>query len=278
MNKRVCYVSAYLDIGRSNWKTYKRTTEYYIECFMSHIDMFLNNLDIINDYEMIVYIDNKYYDLLKIKIYEKDEKSILPIKLIPINEKWLNENLVLWKRLEKEKKVMEKEEFKILLGNRKYLYPECWNAKYTLINHSKIDFVCHSIKNYTNAEYICWCDFGYHANKDRIPKKLIDINKLCDDKIIYTMINPIQKEDLNIYFTLYYARETFGGFFFIGKKEKLLEFQKLYHEIHLSLLNNNICDDDQGLLTQIYAERPNLFKLYNLGIWHQALNYFQINE
>lgn len=278
MNKKLCYVSAFLDIGRSEWRTYKRTTENYIDCFMFNIDMFLENIDIINNYEMIVYIDDKYYEILKTKIYEKDFNNLLPIKLIPINENWLNNNLILWKRLEEEQKVMQKEEFKILLGNRKNLYPECWNAKYTLINHSKIDFVCHSIKNYTNADYVCWFDFGYNETKERLPKRLIDISKLSEDKIIYIMVNPIQEEDLNIYFTLYYARETFGGGFFVGKKHKLLEFQKLYHDIHLLLLKNNICDDDQGLLTQIYAERPNLFKLYNLCAWRQGFIYFQLDE
>ena len=103
------------------------------------------------------------------------------------------------------------------------------------------------------------------------------LSKFDLDRINYTTINEITDYDKNMNNTLHYPRETIMGSFFFGRKEILFEYQKLYHKKHKELQSINIIDDDQFLALQCYIEKPNLFKLWNLGLWHKALIYFQLN-
>ena len=79
----------------------------------------------------------------------------------------------------------------------------------------------------------------------------------------------------SIYGVWYQTTEQCCRYFF-GRKDKLLEYQKLYHET-LNWFQNelNIADDDQHLALQCYFKNPELFTLHYNGDWHKALLYFQ---
>lgn len=270
--KDCCYITAFLDINRGEWKHFKRTFNEYLNYFMPYIKL-LENCDK-TKYEMIVYIDEKHFNKLQNII-----SSHIPIKLIPISEKWLEKNSILWTRLEKEKQIMEEcKEFNYLVNHRKRC-PETHNPKYTLINHCKIDIVCHAME-LCDAYFYCWTDFGYFNDKSNIPKSMIDINKIEKNKVNYTLINNVQEHDNNIIYTLVNAPEVIGGFFFCGEKEPLLIYQKLYHQIHKQMQDCNIVDDDQHIALQCYFHNRNLFHFHNPrenNNWHKALIYFDSN-
>ena len=264
---KICYVTAFLDLDRKNWKSYSRSWEKYLNDFMPYLYLFENN-DTTN-YEMIIYIDEKFY-LEILKLVKKE----LPIKIVKINRKYLKDISIPWNRLEKEEEIMKSAKFKNMLKHR-LEHPEVCKAEYTLINHAKIDFVVDSMR-ISNAEYFCWTDFGYFSKHYNIPSKLLDFNKLNLEKVNYTTINSFKLEYTNLFYVLCKAPDFIGGFFFFGNKKVLKEYQKLYHKIHLELQEQNIVDDDQHLALLCYLKNPNLFELRNLNGWHKALLHFQL--
>jgi SAM-dependent methyltransferase len=267
MNSKLCYVTAFYDIDRDKWATFKRTFDEYFNAFTPLVDMF-KNINSTN-YELVIYIDKKHSK----RVIDYCE-NIKNIKLIEINDDFLNKNSILWQRLKREKEIMESNVYKNMISHRLH-FPENINPYYTLINHAKIDFVVYTLKNITDSEYLCWVDFGYFSNRENISKYPINIKLLANNKINYTLINQITNEDKDIFYTLRSAPEKIGGFFFYGNRKKLIEYQTLYHNIHEYFQTNNICDDDQHIVLQCYFNNPELFQLHYLGEWHKSLIHFQ---
>ena len=268
----VCYITSYFDIGRDKWFTFKRTFDDYLKHFLPFLQLFKK--DRCEEDEMIVYIDDRYYEKMLSVINYKE----VNIRLIKINEEFLNE-LHCWKTLEKETEIMNKSSFRKLLGSR-VIYPEHNYPKYTMINHIKIDLVCKTITdNLSNESIYCWVDFGFFSKEENIPYRLLDISKFDLNCVNYTLINPIEKRDNDIFYTLKEAPEKIGGFFFLGVKEKLFEYQELYHTILNNFQNMyEIADDDQHVALQCYFHHPSLFSFNtkNFG-WHKVLKANQKN-
>lgn len=263
---KLCYVTAFLDIEREKWIYFQRSFEKYFDSFTILVDLFKKNYT--PDYELIVFIDEKHYDRILNVV-----NNIVGITVIKIDNTFMQNNIPIWKRLEKETEIMNSDTFKNLLSHR-LKYPEHNNPKYTLINHAKIDFVNLAIEK-SNAEYFCWVDFGYFQNKNTVPEKLIDVNLLNKEKVNYTLINPLSDNDKSVFYTIMNAPERIGGFFFFGNRKVLKEYQTLFHQVHLWFQENNLADDDQHIALQCYFKNPELFYLHSLGEWHKALISFQ---
>jgi len=267
---KTCYISAFYDLKRENWIEFSRTFDTYLKGFEPIIKLFLS--DNTQDFELIVYIDKKHIKILESKVNGKPS-----IRLIGIDEEFMRDNLPMWKTLNREREIMNSEGFKNIIPHR-LRFPETHIPEYTLINHCKIDFICHAIDTGLSlAEYYCWVDFGYCSLDENIPKRMIDISKLNVDKINYTLINPIDERDKNIIYTLVYAPERIGGFFFFGSKNILKEYQSLYHKTLEFYQGNNLCDDDQALSLACYWQRQDMFHLHYVGAWHKALVIFQLD-
>lgn len=262
----ICYVTAFLDLERESWLTFSRKFDDYLKGFTPYIYMFEKCKD--NPlFKMVCFIDEK-----RIEMVQKLNPPSNMI-LIKINEKYLNDHSVLWRRLNEETRIINSESYKNKVKHRLH-FPENTNPRYTLINHSKIDFVNLAF-DIVNSEYYCWVDFGYFSKEINIPTYMIDINKLNKNRINYTLINKIQDKDKDYMYTLTCAPEKIGGFFFFGDKQNLKQYQKLYHKVHDQFQKLEIVDDDQFMALQCYFENPSLFHLHYLGEWHKALSAFQ---
>ena len=267
-----CYITSYYDINRENWgNQFSRTFDDYLSTFKPFITLF--DKKFCGDDEMIVFIDAKHHDELHSLL---DSKPPSAITLYPLTFDTMNE-LPMWRSLEREREIMKSEKFKLLLGER-HIFPEHNYPEYTLINHCKIDIVCRVINlSLTDKDVLVWVDFGFFAKHYNIPLQLLDLDNFDLDRVNYTLINPIERTDFNIDYTLLNAPEVVGGFFFLGRKDKLLEYQSLYHEV-LDYFQNSIevADDDQHLVLQCVHRRPDLFAFdrVNYG-WHKVLNAYQ---
>jgi Bacterial protein of unknown function (HtrL_YibB) len=271
MTDRVCYVTSYFDIGRENWTYYKRTFINYFKAFCNMVDMFRNFPEESRDNcELIVFIDDKYYDQVQKKVGD-----LSYITLIPINELFMENNIPCWKRLEREREIMKSDSFKSLVSHR-YMCPETYDPKYTLINHAKIDFVQFA-QIISQVEYFCWVDFGYCGDCESIPQYPVDINKMDRDRINYVLLSPLTPSDNDVLSTLINAPEKVGGGFFFGSREKLQEYAELYHDVHKWFQDNNFADDDQHFVIQSISRRPELFKTVCLGGWFKGLVHYQKN-
>lgn len=262
-------ITFFYDIGRESWNSFPRKSLDYIASFNKFLEF---------PYEMIIYIDDRYYSLLSDNI----SKSKYPEtkKLIPINEKWLEDNIWSWSKLEREKEIMNSTEYKQLVQHRiDKFYPENINPYYTILTHSKIDFVNYAIEHEEVNDYIAWVDFGYFYNKlneNYIPNNVVDKTKLNLDKINLCLVNPIEDIDFNIQYTLQMAPEKIAAYFFFGNKYNMKKFQELCHEELEKFQELSIADDEQGLWLQIINKNPDLFETYAFYQWHQALRYFSL--
>jgi hypothetical protein len=263
----ICYVTAFLDIGREKWKHFPRCFDIYLQSFLPFLNLWRNDNN-----NLYIFIDERYFQTLS-----DITKNFNNIDLIRINEETLKKYSPMWSKMEKEQEIMNNIEFQTLIEHRKNC-PETNNPKYTLINHGKIDFVHYISKNIDKdfLQYI-WFDFGYFNDKKNIPYQLIDVDKLNSDKINYTLISPLDDSDKDIIYTLSVAPERIGGFFFSGNKNSIEKYQKLYHKIHQEMQEQNIVDDDQHIALRCYFRNKELFHLHETNGWHKAFLYFQKN-
>jgi len=266
----LCYVTAFIDLGRENWTNFPRTFDVYLKAFLPYLTLFRQSRDSGEDQncEMIVYVDVKHYAVVQEHI-----EPGLPVRIISVDQTFLNENIPLWSRLDREKEIMESDAFRHRFPNR-LGYPEHSNPRYTLVNHAKVDFIAHAT-TLTDADWFCWSDFGYFHKEAFIPDRLVDIGKLESGKVNYTLINKLEDIDRDAFYTIHYAPEKIGGFFFAGERDVMLEYQKLYHDTHAWFQENGIADDDQHVALQAYFNRSDLFHLHYHGVWHSALIAFQ---
>ena len=264
------FVTAFLDIGRNDWKEFQRTTNTYVESFLR----LYNQIRQLRTTEtLVVFLDEKLIQSVSASLVDRaslaDRASWITI--VPINEKFMMENSPLWKRLPREIEIMNSTEYKNLMKDR-LQFPEHNNPRYTLINHAKIDFVAIAMEMLPLDEHFCWVDFGYCSSERLIPNK-ITMEKYDKNTVCYTLINQLDNNDRYIMYTLQMAPEKFGGFFFHGNRDTLTRYRKLYHEIHNDFQLNNIADDDQHIAMRCYFAQPELFSLYHLGAWHAAFTY-----
>jgi hypothetical protein len=273
---KICYVSAFLDIGRSEWKTFTRSFDNYLDSFLPYIRLFEShhNINIKGKrWCMVLYIDRIHKEQVCQKINEIYEE--MPITVIPIDENFLVENMPLWGRLNRERQILESEAYRSEFPHR-LMFPENSNPRYTLINHTKVDFVAHTIHHIDKtSDYFCWTDFGYFKTPNLIPHSLLNIEKFDLMRVNYTLINPLTEKDRDIFYTMHNAPECIGGFFFFGSRDTMIQYQRLYHYTHLQLQDQNIVDDDQHIALRCYYESPDLFCLHFLGRWHMAHLHFQ---
>jgi hypothetical protein len=265
----VCYVTAFYDLQRENWPTFSRTIDQYFLYFEPFMGLFSRGN---NRHRMILFMDKRYSERAR-KLIEKYAKNAR-IDIVEIDKDFMLENIPVWRTLRTEREIMESESFKEKVGDR-IRFPEHRIPEYTLINHAKIDFVNYAM-NFDNSQYFTWVDFGYFAYPKNVPKNLLDIDKLDKERVNYTLINKLDDNDKNIDYTLKYAPEKFGGFFFFGSRAVLKEYQRLYHEIlEIWQTKLRIADDDQHLAMRCYFHKPEMFALHYTGAWHAALKYFQ---
>jgi hypothetical protein len=245
---------------------------------------------------MVCYIDDKYIDKI-LNVYEKSSHKNKVF--IPINRQWLDENIYAWTHVEKDRQILNNPHFKNFLARRlnlmypngipetnvrQHLCPENIYPEYNVINHSKIDFIVHAIKNnYINTYFTAWSDFGYfstyHKDGSELPINTIDTEKLDMNKITICLRRKILEEDKDIMFTLLYAYELFIGAFYAGPTHIMEYFQTLYHDCVNELYENGVSDDDQHVYIRCYVKNPTIFILsIHGGDWPKALTVFQKNH
>lgn len=258
----LCLVSAFYDIGRAEWHTFRRSLDQYFDNFAPYVKFTENN--------MVVFIDERHVERLR-----KVCGTAKHIKIIPINDKFMEENIWAYGKLEREREIMQCEKFKKLVQHRLH-HPECCKPEYNIMQHAKIDFVNYVINHkLSDADYYAWTDFGYFQLFNRIPAKPLDLAKFDLNRVNFQAMDDIQLIDNNILYTLQNAPEKVGGFFYLGNKALLAEYQTLYHNVYEDFHRIGIVDDDQHFMLQCIFRRPDLFKIWNLKGWHLVYLYFQ---
>lgn len=265
----VTLVTAFYDIGRSDWNSqFTRKSQEYIESFR----LFLNY-----DHAMIIYIDSRYFDTLSKMVgcspYPKNKR------VVSIDEAWMKENIWAWSRLDREREIMSSDFYRSLIPHRiAARYPENVNPEYTIITHSKVDFVCNAIdSDMISTEMVVWVDFGYFHNKTQ--EKHIPLNRFDPTKMDYTKINlcgmaRIDDRDKDVLYTLRYAPVKICAYLFAATKSNMKVFQNLSHQALEAYQSAGIADDEQAVWLLCYFSDESLFEVHYFPEWHLGLKYF----
>ena len=248
----ILFVTAYKDIGRSNWNNYNRTNEKYFECFIK----LTKNIK----YNLIVFISDDIRNIL-ITHYEFNSNIIF---------KNLNDaDTFIDKYLDQDLLVMSSDKYKSMIPYDRKTNPEHVYSEYNLINHSKINFVSASKKMYPDYEFYSWIDFGYVQDERNIPYNINTCR--LPHKIIYHCIlrptNKIEAYDMlkshDIYLT---------GSSYIIHSSMVELFEELYENKIKEWLKLGITDDDQNLILQLYYDSPDHFHLIQSNKWFSLYN------
>jgi hypothetical protein len=248
MNRDIIFVTAFKDIDRKNWKNFRCSNDTYF----NHFYRLAKNIK----YLLIVYLEP--YFINKMKGIKFNNNIIF--KNINEVDSFYN------KYIELDNKIIDSDEYKSKIPPHRKNNPEHCQYGYNLINHSKICFVKHTKKYYPNYKFYSWIDFGtYNKSVENIPKRL-NLN-LISEKITYNCLNQIPEKKIDpnimlksdmIYFT--------GGSFIVYFKYVDILYNLMINKI-IELHKQNITDDDQNLVLQIYFDRPDLFDIKYSNDW-----------
>jgi len=241
----ILIVTAYKDIGRSNWVGFERSSVDYSSYFL--------NLANTIEYTLVVYVENDIFDYL--------QNAKLRENIIIKN---LNEVDTFYNRfIDKDRQIMMSDEYQSKIPECRKIHPEHRYAEYNMITNSKVNFVKHTKDLLPNYKFYAWIDFGkINENSENFPIN-IDINLLPTSKITCHCIEEppcerISDEDLlridNVYFL---------GSYFIVPKILVDFFEQKWCEKIIEWQAKNITDDDQSALYQIYCDISGIFhKIY----------------
>lgn len=261
IDPKITLVTAFFDIGRSDWNSYfKRDTDTYINSFLNFMD---------TDYHMVIFMDSRY-----IEIIPKMKNKIL----IPIDISFLHEHCS-WKYLKVDRSIMDSEKYKKLVHNRIILgHGENISSEYNLINHSKIDFIKYAKDHSLIPDYACWVDFGYHNaichnDPNNFPIHCLDSTKFNQTRSSFCIMSiPNEYDPFNI---LVSAPDIFTGSFYGIPGNCINTLHTFYHESLQELYNLGISDDDQHVWLHCFSKHPELFHLTLFDSWPNGLKYFE---
>ena len=252
--ENIIFVTAFKDIGRINWKKYSKSNDEYFNNFY--------NLAKNINYKLIVYVET----YIKNELQEKYSfnNNIIFKDFNEVEDTFFN------KYMRAEKIIMSSWIYQNKIPeSRKFKNPEHVYSEYTLINHSKINFVSYTKKTNPNYLFYAWIDFGYSRDInmngkctpfiENIPAN-IKFSKL-PKKIIYHTLKPPPKNRVHPNQMLASEEVYLTGSSYIVDNSLVEKFEVMHEYKILKWQLNYIADDDQSLVLQIYFDNPDLFHL-----------------
>lgn len=251
----ITIVTAFVDIGRTNWEGYangrmidpyiKRSTQHYLNCF--------ERLAALKN-DMVVYVDERLYDRVNEIANNRPvgaRTSIIGIDLYKTKDEPLASSI---------QKVQKRKEFISLIDNPQL--PEYWSWEYIMINFLKTDFVNFAFDDgLIKTELAAWIDFGYARDEETVPKGMhwqYDFDPAC---MHFFNIKEIDHErpifDIVKTNTVYIMGCHMVG----GREAWRINKQQNYASIR-SLLSCGLIDDDQTIMLMNYRAVPSLYKLH----------------
>lgn len=248
-------VTGFLDIGRSEWGNFKRTSEKYKE----------NAKRLLSTPEpMIIFVES---NMINFVIENRDKSYITYIEPIMYND------LYYTKYENKIKYILESTDFRQNAINKdtpEMLYPE-----YLIVLWSKLFFIERAMKRLAEYDNFAWVDWGIHPhilreiNKPLYPegiKEKIGIHCLCKAENI----------DLNFKNFMKSGIVRFAGGSITGNRNNLKLLKLIFDSEIKICMNEEAVSTDQSIFTLIYLKYPELFNI-SYGNWEDIFtNYYKV--
>lgn len=244
MKKEVTIVTAFIDIGRKEFKSIPRSNEKYLEHF-KYWARIKNNI--------IVYTNSDISkDIIKIR---SDFGLADKTKIVEINDIESIEPEIL-------KKMEQVEESKYFRDYRYIKNPTENKAIYNYIMLLKPYFVADAVKRNLTKDTVAWLDFGYnHGGKCyKYPEEFDFLWEYDFEDKIY-LFEKNEDIGLPIFKIIQSMEVNFSGGMQVIPSHLADEFWQLMKKQMEDLLKLGLMDDDQLLLLMAYREKKEIFKV-----------------
>lgn len=268
-NGNVTIVTAFFDIGRSNWTEndghpayLQRTTEKYFKYFGYLAEL---------ENPLVIYTSSDYADIIK-KIRNGRETYVIEFDFKGKFQDCRKQ----------VQSILDNKDFTDKINPDQLKNPEYWCSDYVLINNLKAYFLKRTILDLAiNNEYFAWVDFGYCRNKS-VLNNLKEWNfKLDKEKVhFFTIKKCFNLTEKNVYHAILNNQPYIIGGVIVASKDKWIEFAELVYSIQKKLMDELIIDDDQGVYLSCLLNRPELFQLNYLGRnrWFDVFSKYDCNS
>jgi protein YibB len=252
-------VTAFYDLGRSEWHAHDRKLDLYMKFFINMLSLRV---------PMVIFVSPESVDVVDIINSKRrfiDKKTTIIFKSF--------ENLYMYKHFDRIQEI-QKDPF-YAEGHPNKDAPEICQPYYNVMVCNKMAFVLEATKYDIDSDYFMWMDAGYTHSTIDLSKLDFDPTRFTNIKNKMYMMSIVQvdaaKKDPKEFF-LQYADIILGGFFG-GTRDIIEKITPLYYDVVQELMDINIKDDDQYYNTIMVQRYPDLFEiLVTWGKWYEAVN------
>ena len=246
MEKKIMFVSAFKDIGRASWSNSNRSVDHYLSWF--------SNLATRITYPLAVFVEEP----IKKRLQQMNLSSSVTIHPYEDVKTFLDHYV------DREREIMNSPSFQRLIHPGRKGYPETVHPEYTLINHSKINFVSHAKILHPDYDFYSWVDFGMFRDYQHIPRGL-NLSEYPNKFLFHTLSYPgprRSEEDM-----LQTNEVWITGSTFVIPGDQVEFYEKLYENKIQAWQKRGLADDDQSLILQLYYDHRDRFALQESPEW-----------
>jgi len=245
----IIFVTAFVDIGRSKWNTFKRSNEEYLTHFyklQKHIQ-----------HPLIVYVDRTQFT-----IESTDNLTVIDINSV---ETYL-------KDVDAHAKIMKSASYLEKVPPRRQRLPEHSCAAYNCTQLSKIHFVRDAMKHRDGTHY-AWIDFGFLKDGvHHLPHTL----RTCDKIQLHCFSRP--ESGTSAAELLQTDKICISGGAFVVPSKLMDTLFMAWDQTYKENLSSGITDDDQSLWHQVYWKLEQSIQLYQHPEWFALFRRIRANN
>ena len=253
--QEILITTAFFDINRSNWASYSRSNENYLNYFKTWAGLDNQIVAYFNDQN----IADKVYEIRK-SLNRADKTKIIVIDYTKIEPEIL-------KRIQNIANNQVQKDFHVRSDS-----PESTNALYVYIMFLKSWCLKDAAELFPDFQMQCWLDFGFGRGSDIFtnPSEFNFSYKVdYSDKIIFQPVKEIK--DVPPVFDLARTGDTFiSGGFFIGPRKIWNYFYEEITKYINSLLDCGFIDDDQTLELMFLINHPDFATTFPAGKYYDG--------
>jgi len=256
---KITLVTAFYDIGRENWSTnveknggplphyLQRSVDKYMEHFSRMCEI---------DTEIIVYTSSDMSERMS---------SISP-KVKVVEYDYFNERKELRDKIQE---IQSSESFVKRINPYQVRNPEYWSKDYVGVTSLKAFYIHDAFeKGLITNDWAAWIDFGYCRDDDHIPiSKKWEYDFTPGKMHFFNYRDPeVARAQEQIQLAILNNIVYIIGGVFVGERDQWCMLRTHMEKSLNVLIDNNLVDDDQGLLLMSYFRNPEKYELHKMPL------------
>ena len=231
-DQKILLVTAFRDIDRGAWNTFRRGRGLYLEWF--------SMLAALHNLPLVCYC-------------EEELQSELPSGAYHIRDYDIGDTFYP-AYYDREKEIMEQPDFKAWIGERA-LNPEHRNPDYSMVTHCKANFVRRAAQQYPGYSHYIWIDFGA-VRYPLHPDTVFDWHRLMDDKIHMQVFGDQESYPADPRELCKESPDALSASLFVVPASKARWYEAAYEQELRRNHERNIADDEQNIMLRLVRQYP----------------------